>query len=70
MENAQVLMLENSCITLEYNYFSALEPVLFPLNGKMPQYVVFYLVNLRKMHQNCQKYSVRKLYFGPKNQKE
>ena len=67
MENAQVLMLENSCITLEYNYFSALEPLRFPLNGKMPQYVVFYLVNLRKMHQNCKKHSVKKSYFGPKN---
>ena len=30
MENAEVLMLKNSCITLEYNYFSALEPVRFP----------------------------------------
>ena len=25
MENAEVLMLKNSCITLEYNYFSELE---------------------------------------------
>jgi len=30
MENAEVLMLKDSCINLEYNYFSALEPVRFP----------------------------------------
>ena len=52
MENAEVLMLKNSCITLEYNYFSALEPLRFPLNGKMPQYVVFYLVNMQNTRPN------------------
>ena len=30
MENTEVLMLKNSCITLEYNYFLALEPLRFP----------------------------------------
>ena len=52
MENAEVLMLKNSCITHEYNYFSALAPLRFPLNGNISQYVVFYLVNMQNTRQN------------------
>ena len=58
MENAEVLMFRSSCIPPKYNYFQALEPLHFPLIGKISQYVVFYLVNFRKICKNCQKYSV------------
>ena len=55
MENAEVLMLKSSYILRKYNLFSALEPLRFPRNGNISQYVAFYLVNLQNTRQNHQK---------------
>ena len=48
MENAEVLTIKSSCIPPKYNYFKALDPLHFPLIGKISQYVVFCLVNFAK----------------------
>ena len=60
MENAEVLMLKSKCIPLKYNYFQALEPLRFPLIGKISQYVVFYLVNLKRNMQKLPKVQCHK----------
>ena len=60
MENAEVLILKNSYIPPECNYFQAIEPLRFPLIGKISQYVVFYLVNLKRNMQKLPKVQCHK----------